>query len=119
MGRYYSGAINGKFWFAVQPSNSADRFGVTGEAPNILNYYFDESNLEEVEEEIKRIEDFLGDKKNQLDEFFKSRDTISNEMLFEIGINKQDLREYSDLRLGIEIRDCIIEQGGCEFVAEC
>ena len=118
MGRYYSGAINGKFWFAVQSSNAADRFGVTGEAPSILNYYFDEENLEEVENEIKRIEEFLGDKKNQLDEFFKSRDFYSDEMLEEIGISKHELREYADLGLGIKIRDCIIEQGGCEFVAE-
>ncbi len=28
MGRYYSGDIEGKFWFAVQSSYAADRFGV-------------------------------------------------------------------------------------------
>ena len=28
MGRYYNGDINGKFWFAVQNSNCADRFGL-------------------------------------------------------------------------------------------
>ena len=119
MGRYYSGEINGKFWFAVQSSDSADRFGVTGQAPSILSYYFDESNLEEVEEEIKRIEDFLGDKKNQLDEFFKSRESYSDEMLLEIGISEYDLSQYADLELGIKIRDCIIENGSCDFDAEC
>ena len=31
MGRYYSGDIEGKFAFAVQSSNDADFFGVTGE----------------------------------------------------------------------------------------
>ena len=53
MGRYYSGDIDGKFWFALQSSDAADRFGVTGTQPNYLYYYFDESDLEAVEEEIK------------------------------------------------------------------
>ena len=30
MGRYYTGDIEGKFWFGIQSSNSADRFGVIG-----------------------------------------------------------------------------------------
>ena len=53
MGRYYSGDIDGKFWFALQSSDAADRFGVTGTQPNYLHYYFDDSDLEAVEEEIK------------------------------------------------------------------
>ena len=31
MGRYYSGDIEGKFWFAVQDSDDADHFGIEGE----------------------------------------------------------------------------------------
>ena len=27
MGRYYTGDIEGKFWFALQSSNAASRFG--------------------------------------------------------------------------------------------
>jgi hypothetical protein len=30
MGRYYSGSIRGKFWFGLQSSSAADRFGVLG-----------------------------------------------------------------------------------------
>ena len=30
MGRYYSGDIEGKFWFAIQSSDDADYFGVEG-----------------------------------------------------------------------------------------
>lgn len=40
MGRYYSGDIEGKFWFAVQSSNAADRFGVSGNEPNFIQYHF-------------------------------------------------------------------------------
>ena len=39
MGRYYSGDIEGKFWFGVQNSTDADFFGVQGE-PRFYHYYF-------------------------------------------------------------------------------
>ena len=45
MGRYYSGDIEGKFWFTVQSSNAADRFGSIGYEPSYLEYYFDEDNF--------------------------------------------------------------------------
>ena len=118
MGRYYSGDINGKFWFALQGSDAADRFGVTGEQPNILTYYFDESNLEDVEEEIKNIEDSLGDKLQLIDKFFEERNGYNDQMLKEAGITQDELRDYADLGLGKKIRDCIKENGYCSFEAE-
>ena len=36
MGRQYKGDINGKFWFAIQDSDTADRFGVHGLNLHIL-----------------------------------------------------------------------------------
>jgi hypothetical protein len=119
MGRYYSGDISGKFWFAVQSSDCADRFGVTGETPNVLNYYFSEENLEDVEEEIQNIEEALGDKVRIIDEFFANRESYNDEALKEAGISKDELSEYADLQLGKKIRDCIKEDGQCEFEAEC
>ena len=39
MGRYYSGDIEGKFWFAVQSSTSPERFGaVENQAILIMKY---------------------------------------------------------------------------------
>jgi hypothetical protein len=119
MGRYFSGDINGKFWFAVQSSDCADRFGVTGETPNVINYYFSEDDLEAVEEEIKNIEEALGDKVRIIDEFFASRESYNDKMLEEVGITGEELSEYADLELGKKIRDCIKESGQCEFEAEC
>ena len=119
MGRYFTGDIDGKFWFAVQSSNCADRFGVQGYQPEVLNYFFDESNLEDVEQEITNIETKLGDKLKVIDDFFESKNGYDDEMLLEIGISKQDLSEYADLGMGKKIRDCIIENGQCEFEAEC
>ena len=119
MGRFYSGDIEGKFWFALQSSNCADRFGVIGQEPNVLNYYFDESDLEAVEEEIANIENSLGDKIKIIDEFFETRTSYNDEMLNENGISKEELRDYADLGLGKKIRDCIKENGSCSFEAEC
>jgi hypothetical protein len=119
MGRYYSGDIEGKFWFALQSSDCADRFGVVGTQPEVLNYYFDESDLEAVEEEIANIEATLGDKIKVIDEFFKNHNGYNDKMLAEAGITTEELREYADLGLGKEIRDCIKENGSCSFEAEC
>lgn len=118
MGRYYMGDIEGKFWFALQSSDAADRFGVTGEEPSYLNYYFDEDNLEDVEAEIKNIEETLGDKLGIIDKFIEENNGYNDEKLKEIGITKNELSDYADLGLGKQIRDCIKETGSCSFEAE-
>ncbi len=119
MGRYYSGDIDGKFWFALQSSDCANRFGVTGEQPSILNYYFGEENLEDVEAEIKNIEESLGDKLQVIKKFFETNNGYNDKMLADIGITQDELRDYADLGLGKQIRDCIKENGHCGFEAEC
>lgn len=118
MGRYYSGDIDGKFWFAVQSSTAADRFGVEHSEPNYVNYYFQEKDLEGVEEEIANIEESLGDKKKILDDFFASVTGYTDEQITALGISKDELADYADLGLGIKIRDCIKENGSCDFEAE-
>lgn len=118
MGRYYSGDINGKFWFAVQSSTAADRFGSKHYQPNYVNYSFDESHLEECEAEIQRILDKLGNKKHQLDNFFWANLSYNKDQIKDLGITMEELEDYSDLELGIKIRDCIKETGECYFKAE-
>jgi threonyl-tRNA synthetase len=118
MGRYYNGDIEGKFWFGVQASDSADRFGRTGYTPNYIEYSFTEEDLSAVEEEIKNIEEKLGDKKQVLDDFFKSVMSYTDEMLEAIGITPIDLSEYADLILGKKIQQSLIENGQCDFQAE-
>jgi hypothetical protein len=119
MGRYYSGDIEGKFWFGVQPSDCADRFGRTGYTPNYIEYSFGAEDLSAVEEEIKHIEEKLGDKKQLIDEFFNTKISYTEEMLMAIGITQIDLREYADLILGKQIQQSLIENGQCDFEAEC
>ena len=129
MGRYYSGDIEGKFWFAVQSSNDADFFGVEGE-PRYLNYYYDESHLEDLEEGIKQCLDTLGENKARLDAFFDSIELGYNEGMIvdyfkekcDIVTNKEFvghlLRWYARLELGQKIQNCIKENGECNFEAE-
>ena len=120
MGRYFSGDIEGKFWFAVQSSDAADRFGVVGK-PEELYYYFDESNLEEVQEEIEQIIKDLGDNYEKIKEFFNTNVAYTDQKLAEyLGVKEVELMlsQYADLELGIKIRDCIKENGSCSFTAE-
>ena len=124
MGRYYNGDIEGKFWFAVQSSDAADRFGVTGVQPQELYYYFDEENLDDVEEELEVIKSQLGKHRHKMKEYFKTRGSYSDEDLANyLGITENKAKEllsaYADYELGMKIRKSILENGQCEFTAEC
>ena len=124
MGRFYNGDIEGKFWFAVQPSDDADFFGVVGTQPEELNYSFEKEDLSKVEEGIKTCLKELGENKELLDNFFKDRDGYNEEMISkECRISEEKvkglLRWYARLELGIKIRDCIKKQDYCNFTAEC
>lgn len=124
MGRYTSGDLEFKFWFAVQPSDAADRFGITGVQPQELYYNFQKEDLESVEEEFKVIKNQLGNYRTKMKEFFKIRGSYSDEDLANyLGISevkaKELLRAYADYKLGMKIRECILENGQCEFTAEC
>ena len=118
MGRYYSGDIEGKFWVAVQPSNSADRFGVKGFQPNYLEYKFYEEDKPNLEAELKRIEKSLGDQLEKFDEFFEKHTSYRDEMLAENGISVSKLGDYADYKLGQKILECLNNLGYCEFEAE-
>jgi hypothetical protein len=116
MGRYYSGDIEGKFWFAVQSSNAASRFGGVESEPSYIDYYFDKDHLQEIEGEINRIENSID--VNKLDNFFSERNGYNDNMLREAGITDRELSEYADLELGRKILNCVKENGSCSFEAE-
>jgi hypothetical protein len=118
MGRYYNGDINGKFWFALQSSDAASRFGGEELEPNYIEYCFNEDHLDGVNEEIKNIQDSLGDKVKVLDDFFRGGAGYNDKTLEGFGVTNKELNDYADLGLGIKIRDCIMEIGHCDFTAE-
>ena len=112
MGRYYSGDIEGKFWFGVQPSDCADRFGVEGVTPNYLEYFFDEENLEELENELDRIES------NDWFRAFHAYHEDTTGQLSRPDVSQEAEKDYADYVLGIQIYDCIKKTGQCSFSAE-
>jgi hypothetical protein len=123
MGRYYDGDIEGKFWFAVQSSNAADRFGVYGQMPNYLEYCFGEQDLESVQNELKIIEEKYKDVFIKIEKFFEEKNSYSDEELASyFGVSKEEVRqflgEYADYKLGKKIEKSIIENGQCVFQAE-
>ncbi len=121
MGRYYEGDIEGKFWVAVQSSADADYFGVTGTQPNLLEYYFNEEDLEEIKEGVQSCLRVLGDWKKKLDDFFETNYSYNDEMLEkQIGLKDMSMLEwYARLELGEKILKCVKQNGSCHFQAEC
>ena len=125
MGRYTSGSIDHKFWFAVQNSDAADRFGVTGVQPEELYYYFDEDSLPEIKQELKNIEDKLGNNLALINKFFEENTsyTYTDEKLAEyLNVDEKEakilLSEYADYDLGLKIAEAVRTTGQCEFTAE-
>ena len=125
MGRYTSGDIDHKFWFAVQNSDAADRFGVTGVQPEELYYYFDEDSLPGIKQELKNIEDKLGNNLALINKFFEENTsyTYTDEKLAEyLNVDEKEakilLSEYADYDLGLKIAEAVRTTGECEFTAE-
>jgi len=118
MGRYYTGDIEGKFLFGVQSSDAASRFGGDEVEPNYITYNFETYHLESIESEIKKIKKTLGKKLKIMKDFFAKKEGYNDDDLKKIGISQDDLSEYADLQLGLQIRDCVKKTGGCQFDAE-
>ena len=122
MGRYITGDIERKLWFAVQSSSAADRFGVTGYKPAYLEYQFEQDDLEKVQEELKVIENLIGeDNLSKLNKFFEEVNGYNDQIMIKHNIldlwNKYKI-DYADYLLGKDIEKCITETGQCHFNAE-
>lgn len=139
MGRYYSGDIEGKFWFAVQGSDDAEFFGCEGEylywddepeegdederEPYALAFNFETQDLEDINEGVRLCLEELGEYKDKMDTFFNENETYTDEKLSEsIGCEpdkvKNLLEYYARLELGMKIKKCVEETGCCCFDAE-
>ena len=123
MGRWCSGSIDHKFWFAVQGSDAADRFGVTGYQPEELYYHFDEDSLPGIKQELKNIEDKLGNNLVLMNKFFEENTSYTDEKLAEYlnvepNAIQNILKDYADYELGLKIANAVQTTGQCEFTAE-
>ena len=123
MGRWCSGSIDHKFWVGIQSSDAADRFGETGYQPEELYYHFDEDSLPGIKQELKNIEDKLGNNLVLMNKFFEENTSYTDEKLAEyLNVDekevKQLLSEYADYELGLKIAEAVQTTGQCEFTAE-
>lgn len=124
MGRYYYGDIEGKFWFGLQNSDAADRFGVAGQEPNYIEYYFTRDNLKDVEEELEYIKKELGVHLiGMLEQWFETAKVSDYGSLEEyLNMDKNQtlyvVSLYADYILGVKIADHIKNKGECSFTAE-
>lgn len=127
MGRYYSGDIEGKFWFGVQSSTDAEHFGAVEHEPNYIEYYVD--NIEAVDEGLTETRQALGDDEQRLNEFFKEHDSYNDKMVvtfykekYDIDITEKELNRkltlLARLDLGEKIYKVVKENGSCSFSAE-
>lgn len=123
MGRYYYGDIEGKFWFGIQPSFAADRFGCTvyetdeddyDEECTYQTYWyqFDSSHLPDIQEELDNIANRIGyDNLNTLHRRY-SQDNVITELADDAA---RHLADYADYILGVKILDCVTSTGSCYF----
>ena len=127
MGRYYSGDIEGKFWFAVQSSGDASFFGVEPSEPNSLQYDFSKDDLPKVVIGIKQCEEALFPYLEKLTAFFSkggkgwsgyNDEMIEKELEIDNEKTKELLKWFARLELGRKIEKCLKKQEYCSFEAE-
>lgn len=122
MGRYYSGDIEGKFWFAVQSSNDGEFFGAEEDTREV-QYYVGEDSLEHAKAQVQVCLDQLGEYKKRLDDFFERHNGYNDVMIVqEFGVDDKKVRLllewYARLHLGEKIVKSVEEHGSCNFTAE-
>jgi len=117
MGRYYSGDIEGKFWFGTQPSNDAEQFGANQVESNYINYYVDD--IQEVKSRLIEIFDELLIPVN-LDLEGDDVDDLDADKYLATGKTVKDRDALmASLCLGLKIYKCVKDHGSCMFEAEC
>lgn len=102
MGRYYYGDIQGKFMFAVQPSDAGERFGAQ-EEESMTPYFVSRKFYDHIVEELEAIE-----KSGCLDRVNKMFDNemgYNDETQKAYGVSNDDLREFADYRLGMNMKE--------------
>jgi len=131
MGRYYSGDIEGKFWFGVQTSDDANYFGGVEveiedeESEDVLSmdYFFTTEDMEDINAGIKECENNLGVFKEKIDEYLENKAGYNDVLMAnDLGVTVKELgghlEQYARLKLGNQIKECVERTGKCDFTAD-
>lgn len=119
MGRYYSGDIEGKFMFAVQPSDAPERFYAedTGDGDDYqTEYIVGYRHRNKVKKEIDAIDKGSLERVRKM---FDESEWHNDETIKIYGVTYEDLREYADYKLGMKILEHFKEKKcDCYIYAE-
>jgi hypothetical protein len=123
MGRYYYGDIEGKFWFAVQPSDDPEFFGMQCDDSNWVPYYIDDGNMDLIEAGIKECRQELKGKLTTLRKWYGRHSSYTDKTASEQNNMteeefKTSLVWFARLLLGEKIHKCVKETGSCAIEAE-
>lgn len=119
MGRYYTGDIEGKFWFGVQPSTAPAHLGA---CETHITYLFSDS--EDLMKRLKKLRKEMGNDFDKLERFFANNTVYLEEDLEkELGATTERVRTvlglYADYKLGEKVYNYMQKNDGyCEIVAE-
>ena len=110
MGRYYTGDIEGKFAFAIQPSTAPEDY--LGASPVSIEYSW--SGKEEIKSIIDQIKQRMRHKYDQIEKFFSEHDVYTDKELAEyMHLTEEEVREalldYYNYRLGKKVYDYMVE----------
>jgi len=103
MGRYYYGDIQGKFMFAVQPSNAGERFGAQEEREPMVPYFVNRKFYDHIVEELESIE--KSGSVDRVNKMFAYEMGYDDDTLKKYGVSKDDLKEFADYRLGMNMKE--------------
>jgi len=116
MGRYYSGDIEGKFMFGVQPSDAPERFCAKESEPMTIEYVVDYDDYENVKSAVESVDK---DSIAKVEKMFSEKDKYNDDTMKQYGVTNYDLREYADYQLGKQILEYLErEQSDCYICAE-
>ena len=139
MGRYYTGDIEGKFWFGVQSSDDANHFGGSeieiqdDETQEVyeLEYHFTKEDLGVINSGLENCKEEIGKERLQkVEAYFGPGGNGENgynptEMAKEFGFTDSKDSEYiymmelyARIGLGEKIKKCVEDNGECHFSAE-
>tara|TARA_R100000951_G_scaffold913_2_gene2726 strand:+ start:535 stop:906 length:372 start_codon:yes stop_codon:yes gene_type:complete len=122
MGRYYSGDIEGKFWFGIQASDDGEFFGMEP-SHSFIDYYIDESDMDLIENGIKQCKTQLRGHLTKINKFFSGKNSYNEKHLSEVlNVNEDATHDlliwYARLELGKKIHEQVLRDGSCYMSAE-
>jgi hypothetical protein len=103
MGRYYSGDIEGKFMFAVQPSNAGERFEAFDIETQQIEYCVNRESYDAIVETLEKIK--KSGAVSRVKNMFDNENGWNDKIREKYNVSENDMSEYADWVLGSKMID--------------